>query len=133
MREWECLECDQIGQNQGGHRGGTAPYGRIDVVWNDFVAVHRQQRAATVRSSGDSISVATISFIFIANRQKSSPKTRVDAETLRLIRDAYRDCQGNVTAISSRLKDNHRIPLSRTRIARVLDDLGLPRLTRGRG
>ncbi len=57
----------------------------------------------------------------------------LDAETLRLIQGAYRDCQGNVTAISSRLKDNHRIPLPRTRIDRVLDDLGLPRLTRGRG
>jgi hypothetical protein len=54
----------------------------------------------------------------------------IDAVTLELIKNAYYECRAKVSDMVAFLKKKHNVRLSRRRISKILDGLGLPRLKR---
>jgi DNA-binding NtrC family response regulator len=54
----------------------------------------------------------------------------IDAVTLELIKNTYYECRAKVSDMAAFLKKKHDVRLSRRRISKILDGLGLPRLKR---
>jgi hypothetical protein len=59
-------------------------------------------------------------------------KMKIDQTQLDLIKEAYYTCHGAVADMVEYLNANHRVRLSRRRISKILDALGLLRLKRQR-